>query len=297
MLLDILVDYCNQTYLRQKKAGQCTFCNHPTCHCPGIDCETCLDQVHFPNKYTNGRMDYLCPNIPNYYVCKYTHKYSSEIEYALNTIDHLPKLDKFNILSLGCGASPDLIAIENYVKRNGFNISIDYLGIDINDNWKPIHDVIKSYGFTNKINIGYLYEDVIETYKDHYSDKINIFVMQYLISHFYNTGKLTMVRDFYKRLIKNVVSYMPKEAVIIINDVNSCYRGRDLLVIFANMIQQAGINARITQRYFNYNIRNVHQEYGIVYPNNNVLEWPSSALANYNPWTVCSSAQLIIELG
>lgn len=115
MLIEELTNYCNVNYRKNcptENWGCCNVsCTHPTT-CPH-NCEQCLEQIHFPFRHPNGRLDYTCNNVLNFYVCKYFHKYSSEIEYALNTINSLPYKNILNILSLGCGASPDLAAIEN----------------------------------------------------------------------------------------------------------------------------------------------------------------------------------------
>lgn len=200
MLIENLTNYCDMNY-RQKclneNCGYCnTSCSHPTV-CPQ-DCEQCLEQIHFPSRHPNGRLDYTCNNVLNFYVCKYFHKYASEIEYALHSIN--------------------------------------------------------------------------------------------------NTGKLTAVNEFYKNLIQNVIKRMQPKSIIIINDVNSNRRGRDLFLRFSDTLSKYGIRHTYSCRYFEYNIQNEYQRYGIKYPSKDILTWPTPNLARYNPWTVCSSAQLIIEL-
>lgn len=247
-------------------------------------------------KYPGGRLDYTCNNILNFYVCKYFHKYSSEIEYALNSIDSLPYKNVLNILSLGCGASPDLAAFEKYLTQNNFDIPVNYLGIDMNPLWKDKHDFIKEYFLQSPFNPQYIYTDVIEIFKNHNTKDKNILILQYLISHFYNTGRLTAVNEFYRNLIQNVVKNMQSDSIIIINDVNSNRRGMDLFLRFSDMLNKFGIKHICSCRYFEYNIQNEYQRYGIQYPNKSILTWPTQNLARYNPWTVCSSTQLIIEL-
>ena len=137
------------------------------------------------------------------------------------------------------------------------------------------------------LNIMSLFSDTV--YK-------NLLILQYLISHFYNTGKLTAVNEFYKNLIQNVIKRMQPKSIIIINDVNSNRRGRDLFLRFSDTLSKYGIRHTYSCRYFEYNIQNEYQRYGIKYPSKDILTWPTPNLARYNPWTVCSSAQLIIEL-
>ncbi len=298
MLIDTLVNYSNLQYKANchlQNYGKCEEeCTHPSV-CPQ-NCEKCLEQIHFSSSYKAGRLDYTCNNIINFYVCKYFYKYTSEIEYALYSINSLPYKDKLNVLSLGCGASPDLAAIENYLTKNNFSIPVNYLGIDMNKRWKDKHDKICEYFKDTNYKPQYIYEDVVEVFEKFSSSDNNILILQYLISHFYNTGKLTAVREFYKNLCLNVIKRMQPKSIIIINDVNSNKRGRDLFLMFSDMLSKYGIKHSYSCRYFEYNIQNEYQRYGIKYPNKEILDWPTKNIARYNPWTVCSSAQLIIEL-
>lgn len=213
-----------------------------------------------------------------------------------NSINSLPYKDTLNVLSLGCGASPDLAAFENYLCKNNFSIPVNYLGIDINQRWKDKHNFIKDYFSSTSYTTKYIYTDVIEFFKNHNAIDKNILILQYLISHFYNTGKLTAVNEFYKNLVQNVIQKMQPHSIIIINDVNSNRRGRDLFLRFSDILLKFNIKHTYSCRYFEYNILNDYQRYGIKYPNKDILTWPAPNLARYNPWTVCSSAQLIIEL-
>ena len=100
MLIDELLYFCDMQYKQNcfnDKHGHCgTNCSHPL-QCP-LSCEACLEQVHFPSKFSNGRIEYTCSNLLNYYVCKYSFKYASEIEYAFNTIDQMLFYPQYNIL-------------------------------------------------------------------------------------------------------------------------------------------------------------------------------------------------------
>ena len=86
-------------------------------------------------------------------------------------------------------------------------------------------------------------------------------------------------------------------AYIIINDVNSNRRGRDYFMLLSDMLTSSGINNIAHKRYFNYGIKNDYMRYGTVYPTINILyNNINENIQSYNPWEVCSSAQLIIEL-
>jgi len=156
--------------------------------------------------------------------------------------------------------------------------------------------IFSNYFKSTSYNPEYICTDVFEIFKDHYTVDKNLLILQYLISPFYNTGKLTAVNEFYKNLIQNVIKRMQPKSIIIINDVNSNRRGRDLFLRFSDTLSKYGIRHTYSCRYFEYNIQNEYQRYGIKYPSKDILTWPTPNLARYNPWTVCSSAQLIIEL-
>lgn len=299
MLIDELLNFCDMQYKQNcfnKKHGHCdTNCSHPL-QCP-LSCETCLEQVHFPSKFSNGRMEYNCSNLLNYYVCKYSFKYASEIEYAFNTIDQMTFHQQYNILSLGCGASPDLIALEQYLLKNNIYKNINYWGIDLNKRWQAIQNKIFEYSCNHNCVTHYIYDDVTTHFLNKTYKNFNILVIQYLISYFYNNNDINEITKFYNALINNVVQYMLPNSVIIINDVNSNRRGRDYFMLLSNMLTSSGIKNIAQKRYFNYGIKNDYMCYGTVYPTINILyDNIKENIQSYNPWEVCSSAQLIIEL-
>lgn len=299
MLIDELLNFCDVQYKQNcsnEKHGHCgTNCSHPL-QCP-LSCETCLEQVHFPSKFSNGRIEYTCSNLLNYYVCKYSFKYASEIEYAFNTINQMPFYPQYNILSLGCGASPDLMALEQYLIKNNIYKSIHYWGIDLNYRWQTIQNKIYEYSCNHNYITRYICDDVTTLFLHTNYKNFNILVIQYLISYFYNNNDINEITEFYKALISNVIRYMLPHSVIIINDVNSNRRGRDYFMLLSNMLTSSGINNIAHKRYFNYGIKNEYMCYGTVYPTINILyDNISENIQFYNPWEVCSSAQLIIEL-
>jgi hypothetical protein len=72
-----------------------------------------------------------------YYACHTIWKRCSEILYALDKLN-LEKYSAFNILSIGCGAAPDLMAFEQLKKGK----IIRYHGIDAEPKWDEIHGFI-----------------------------------------------------------------------------------------------------------------------------------------------------------
>ena len=108
MLKDYLLDWC-QDEIDGSITGCCSkYCDNQE-HCEH-DCDRCLDQVHwYPSK--PGRADYTCSNLLLRYVVRFTEKYSQQIASALTFIDH-SRYPRYNILSIGCGGTPDLMAFE-----------------------------------------------------------------------------------------------------------------------------------------------------------------------------------------
>lgn len=291
--MDTIINFCDERY--SEKCNCKDACTHPSA-CPD-SCENCLEQIHFPNRVENGRIDYNCDNIVNYYTCKYMYKYSSEIEYALHSINNFDRFGSLNIFSIGCGACPDLVAIENFCKKNYFNKAIYYHGIDMNKRWSSIHDIIKEYAGRQNWKVEYKYQEANQVFQQWSFKNYNILILQYLISHFDNTGKVS-TNEFFDNLIQKVIKYMLKTSLIIINDVNSCNRGRDSLFLILDKLKKAGIKYAVQSKYFDYNIKSDAQRIGNKYLNSEVLYYSTNMLFNntYDPWMNCSSFQLIIEL-
>lgn len=80
-LMETVVKFCHEEYVN----SECNNCNHAVT-CPGGrkgNCKNCLEEVHYPAKYPNGKKDYDCIRMLQFYVCDYTAKYASEILYLM----------------------------------------------------------------------------------------------------------------------------------------------------------------------------------------------------------------------
>lgn len=297
MLIDEIVDFCDKDYSSQDTKNVCKDCKHLEC-CSG-SCKHCLEEVHYPNKYPKGMKNYECPNIINFYVCDYSYKYASEIWYLLNNTDTLKKLDKFNIMSIGCGGCPDLMAFESFIRKESIEKPISYLGIDVNKLWEPIHKRVCEYcEKQSDMSITFEYADAIQLFNDYYFEDINIIILQYVISHFYNTDQINEIESFFDNLVENIIAHKSEESpfIIIINDVNSCNRGRDNFDILIEKLRSKNYHGICPKYYFDYNIQNEHQRYGTKHNDVDVLYNVPNKLNKYQPWKYCSSAQLLIEV-
>ena len=70
MLIHEIVRFCDKEYRKSDIKHICSDCNHPT-EC-SKSCKNCLEEIHFPSKYPQGKKDCDCENLINFYVCDYT---------------------------------------------------------------------------------------------------------------------------------------------------------------------------------------------------------------------------------
>ena len=200
MLQDTLVQWCQKEYDR----ASVKYCGHD-CDNKGNcnhNCDDCLDQVHWYPKY-GGRCDYTCPNLLLRYVVRFTEKYSQQIHNALDFVD-TSRYPYFNIFSIGCGATPDLMAFEEVAEGK----NIYYKGYDRNPLWETIHNRIKSYTATTHNIIAKLRrEDIFAVFSDGRPARIhyNVVVIQYLLSHLYNTKQEHLTLVLFQGIIDNII--------------------------------------------------------------------------------------------
>ena len=293
-LAKTIVSYCHQQYIH----SSCVQCEHKD-GCPGEcegNCKNCLEEVHYPRKYPNGMKDYVCERMLNFYVCDYTAKYASEMLYLMRKSKALERIENYHVLSIGCGGCPDLMAFERYCHEKSYDKTVSYLGIDINKKWKSIHEKIKEYKTQTIRKTRFSYIDAVA--EDYNISDANVIVLQYVISHFYNTGQIGKIESFFEKLVQNIIMrrQQGKPLVILINDVNSNHRGRDYFKMLVKKLNDAGLKESSQGYYFDYNIQNDFQRYGFKHESNRILYKIPSDFTIYQPWEVCSSAQLLIEV-
>lgn len=236
MLFEEVIDYSSQNYLSLENSCGNVNCNHPSGSCSG-NCANCLRQVHFgPNP--NERIDYDCEKLIYRYVIDFTERYKRNMQFFLSHIA-MNAYPRFNILSIGCGAAPDLMAFEESFPRH----SLFYNGFDRNPKWRNIHKFIEEYAEDNDISAYFNRSDIFNIFLDDSIDwhNYNVIVVQYLISHLYNTRQNHRIRELYDGFIQIVSQGLPHSPfLIVINDVDSYIKGRNLFHIFLNMLEDAG---------------------------------------------------------
>lgn len=290
-LIKKVLKFCYGEYVN----SECDNCNHYGA-CPG-NCKDCLKEIHFPTRYPNGKKDYDCIRMLYFYICDYTIKYASEMLYLMRKSEALKEIDDYHVVSIGCGGCPDLMAFETYCHQEANWKSVYYMGIDVNEKWSSIHDVIKNYKTSTLRKTQFKYMDAVA---GEYSviSKANVLVLQYVISHFYNTGQIDKIGSFFDKLIEKIITHKQegKPLVILINDVNSNKRGRNCFEIIIDKLKNAGFHGNSFMYYFDYNIQNDFQKYGAMHETNHVLYKIPRDLSIFQPWEKCSSAQLLIEV-
>lgn len=239
MLKDQLLKYC-QDALIDSNAGHCDCsCNNKEyCY---HDCKQCLDQVHWHSS-SEGRSDYDCPWLLLTYILHFTERYSQQITDALDLVD-IDRYPYYNIFSIGCGAAPDLMAFEELVQNS--DKTVYYKGYDRNPLWEPIHDYIENYtNGTPNITAKLRRADIFDVFADRKPahQRYNIVVLEYLLSHFYNDGQNTHIRQLFQYIIDNIISNKPNNSpfLIIITDIDSCWKGRDQWHDLLDMLEDAG---------------------------------------------------------
>ena len=112
-MLNGLVRLCDERY----QSYQCESCSFGI-YCPH-DCEKCLEYIHFPQRAPSERK-YDCKRMMDFYVCKYAHKYTSELIYAFLMLRDLCSKRHLNVLSIGCGPCTDLLALDYLVNEGTY---------------------------------------------------------------------------------------------------------------------------------------------------------------------------------
>lgn len=283
MLIHNVIEFCNNEYSSKK----CTGCgNSKICEC---DCKNCLDDLHYHrNKLRTG---YDCEHLLDYYVCRYSYKYCSEIVHALSQID-MARYPYFNVLSLGCGGAPDLMALD-YLN---FDQPLKYIGVDINQNWKKIHEFIvcnlplKDIKFHRNV-------DVLDIFKNKTITNCNIIFIEYLISFFYKSIGTRGLNNWFEQLAKNIVVNKPSDSplLIVINDADSINIGRDHFPDFRNAIEHQGLKI-INEYRMRFKNHLFYQGSSQYLSQKNFFDIPDKFREKYKVAISCESAQLILEV-
>lgn len=203
----------------------------------------------------------------------------------------------YDILSLGCGAAPDLMVFDFLNQRA--KKPIRYRGYDRNFRWKPIHDEIENYMACeyDYVDAKFKQKDVFDILlKDKQRPNYNVLIMEYLLSHLYNTSQISYINDLYSSIIDNVIAYKRSDSpfLIIINDIDGQNKGRDYFWSLQEEIEDAGYHCNVIARCFKPSLYLKGAER---YPYDyNKFSIPAPIKEVYKCAIRCESAQLIIEV-
>lgn len=181
-----------------------------------VDCYDCISS-HFYK--SDGKEKYDCYKGLAHYIMDYGPCYASSTYHFLDVSGVIEGLNKenINILSIGCGFSPDYYAFKKYINDKGLSIDFYYLGIELYKQWDLFHQATPIKEKTIR------YFDVLQTRIPHLNSFDLIFIDKFFSSLSEPEGRdrfIELLTGYIKGSIKN-------DAVLIFKDVNDKSRGRD----------------------------------------------------------------------
>lgn len=291
MLIDGIVNYCDAEYQKEDDCCHCTYHEN----CPGR-CDECLHFIHTPSAAPAPRQ-YDCPNMANFYTCKYSHKYTSELIYALQQLKDLRRRKRLNVMSIGCGPCTDLFALDYLREQNSYRFdSIEYRGIDnAKDVWCHIHRQIKLQK-PNGAHVHFFYKDITELIDtiievDWVPDLI---IFQYVFSDMQKHCSPRKLREFISKIAEFINDKMDDSTYVVLNDINLSTQWDGGREHFDTLLLNV-TDAAYRKYHFNNNNKPNHYHYGEEYETNELIVEPPKRLRKYEPFDSCASAQLIIK--
>lgn len=285
-----LTKLCDERY----RSHNCESCSC-SLYCPH-DCEKCLEFIHFPQNAPFERK-YDCKRMMDFYVCKYAHKYTSELIYAFSMLRDLKSRRELNVLSIGCGPCTDMLALDYLVSKGKYDVSsINYRGVEINtDIWKDIHDDLRSI-IPQSWSFHIISEDIC-SYIDvllQQDWKPDLIVMQYVFSDIHKHTQIQKINTLIGSLSKYIDS-CKKGTYVVCNDINLSTRYGGGREYFDRLYSKMSTQASIHQFHFNNSNKPNHFDYGEELNSNALIVSPSEKLDYYQPYKSCASAQMIIK--
>lgn len=198
MLLYELVEKCNDRNGSQIVHEQCADCAYGA-NCPH-NCADCLKYIHFPDRAPQKRQ-YDCTHIADYYYCKYSFRYASEIVYGLRQFAGIKNKRKLKVMSVGCGPCTELAAIDYLWQEEELNYdTLEFRGIDpLSQVWTYIWEDIEEY-FGDGTD--FYPNDVLELV-DIIIEKQwvpDVIIFQYVFSDMYKNNTQEDIEEFIEKL-------------------------------------------------------------------------------------------------
>lgn len=293
--LDDLISLCISRY----NNINCKQCVYSQCKRQGrCDCYECIKYIH---RTSNNTMKYNCEKMIYNYVIKHFYRYASEIYYQLMDLNSLMTKDhNLHIVSLGCGAAPELygilLACRNYKTPQSFN----FIGFDHNEIWSPIWNLNKTVISSTVNNIEFIQEDMFDFYNNHQDEKIDILLLNYFLSDIAKFEH-TSINDYLDKLCDFICSKSP--IFILFNDIpyfdNSLKSGCSCIEYIRTKLTKINKNIKVVKHVFKNNINNYsHQfENGSKIHTSSRLKFtidPDTQI--FDPFDKCNSIQETIEI-
>lgn len=303
-MLETILSRCDQRY-ESPAHEQCLNCSYGA-FCPH-DCEKCLDFIHNPNHAPNGapQRKYDCTHMADYYTCKYSCRYTSELIYAFGRLKDIREAKELKVLSFGCGPCTDLFAID-YLHTHGVLSyeSLEYRGVDYSrDVWKYIHHDIMDIADKNT-KIEFYYQDACSLIHDIASGcwLPNVIVFQYVFSDMKKHTSPQRIEDFMRTFAYFFNYTLRPNTYVVLNDINLGMKyggGRE----FFDLLFHRLIDAEMCKgRFCNDNSQSNYYPKGYPYGADSDGEFPQnrnffdlSPWYKYSPFDTCASAQMLIK--
>lgn len=289
-MLSTLVDLCNERYSHSR----CVSCSYQA-FCPH-DCSRCLHYIHTPTAAPAPR-HYDCVRMMDFYVCKYAHKYTSEMYHAFRSFSSASTKKHLRVLSIGCGPCTDLLAL-NLLQQQALYCfdTIEYRGVELNTEiWE---NVLQDLGKICPEGYDFQIANVdacthIETLLEE-DWRPDIISLQYVFSDMQKNCSDSMIDRFIDSLAR-YFDTCDDGAYIVCNDINLTTNLGGATNHFDSLLNCIRSRGRYVKKHFNNSNRPRHYEYGEEYPRNALISQPPNTVRWSDPYLSCSSAQLLVK--
>ena len=304
MILETILSKCNKRQTNHK-CGSCPTCSYSQ-FCLA-DCEKCLDYIHNPSNAPEGfpSRKYDCTHMADFYSCKYSCRYTSEIVYAIERFKDLMDLAELKVLSFGCGPCTDLFAINYLHSKEILNYQkLEYRGVDYSKEvWSLIHKDIKAFE-TNNLKIKFYYEDACKLINTIAQGTWvpNLIVFQYVFSDMRKHSDCVSITKFINTFAQYYNQKVPAKSYIVLNDINLSTNYGGGREYFDSLYCKLNKSTMRKGRFCDDNEKSTYYPRGYPYGNDSDGEFPCNRnlfdltqWRAYSPFNTCASAQMLIK--
>ncbi len=296
MLINDILDKANQRHFNHDFSEKCENCSYRE-NCPH-NCGTCLCRVHFSN---DENREYDCPNMADFYVCKYSYRYTSELIHLLSCLESLKSRNFIKVISLGCGPSTDLMALD-YLHENGIYSfeRLEYRGVDYSESvWKNIYNDIDSWG-KEGFSVKRYFGDVCTLTFNKGAWIPDLIVLQYVLSDMTKHSSKNDIENFIEELARFIDDKLLPNSYILLNDINLSVTyggGREYYDLLFSKLKTCEM---VCGRFHDDNNASGGYRYGQcswneMPSNKNFFSWDYNWNVKYSPFNTCASAFMIIK--